>query len=245
MKKANLITGAQTHGTGHRTDVRPDGRSGFQRKRPFRSRKSAKKPACTRPPPIASSMIWQRGVSSTAPSLAPTGWACVCWSWATWSRRRLNVRDAAITPMREFHKQIQQPVNLSMRQGDEIVYSNAPNSERSGMQVVRAIGGRAPLHLTSVGKLFWRWTIPSAFAPMPRERASAATPRTASPSFPRRSGSCPGAPDGSARTMKNWNWVCNAWRPASTMTRELIPAGLSISAPNGRAMKPGCPSCRT
>jgi DNA-binding IclR family transcriptional regulator len=27
-------------------------------------------------------------------------------------------------------------------------------SERSGMQVVRAIGGRAPLHLTSVGKLF-------------------------------------------------------------------------------------------
>jgi len=27
-------------------------------------------------------------------------------------------------------------------------------SERSGMQVVRAVGGRAPLHLTSVGKLF-------------------------------------------------------------------------------------------
>ena len=27
-------------------------------------------------------------------------------------------------------------------------------SERSGMQVVRAIGGHAPLHLTSVGKLF-------------------------------------------------------------------------------------------
>ncbi len=27
-------------------------------------------------------------------------------------------------------------------------------SERSGMQVVRAIGGLAPLHLTSVGKLF-------------------------------------------------------------------------------------------
>ena len=67
---------------------------------------------------------------------------------------RLNVRDAAIAPMRELHKLIQQPVNLSVRQGDEIVYIERAYSERSGMQVVRAIGGRAPLHLTSVGKLF-------------------------------------------------------------------------------------------
>src|SRR3954453_9492179 len=67
---------------------------------------------------------------------------------------RLNVRDAALTPMRELHKLIQQPVNLSMRQGDEIVYIERAYSERSGMQVVRAIGGRAPLHLTSTGKLF-------------------------------------------------------------------------------------------
>jgi DNA-binding IclR family transcriptional regulator len=41
-----------------------------------------------------------------------------------------------------------------MRQGDEIVYIERAYSERSGMQVVRAIGGHAPLHLTSVGKLF-------------------------------------------------------------------------------------------
>lgn len=67
---------------------------------------------------------------------------------------RLNVRDAAMTPMRDLHKQIQQPVNLSVRQGDEIVYIERAYSERSGMQVVRAIGGHAPLHLTSVGKLF-------------------------------------------------------------------------------------------
>lgn len=67
---------------------------------------------------------------------------------------RLSVRDAALGPMRELHKRIQQPVNLSMRQGDEIVYVERAYSERSGMQVVRAIGGRAPLHLTSVGKLF-------------------------------------------------------------------------------------------
>ena len=67
---------------------------------------------------------------------------------------RLNVRDAAMVPMRELHKLTQQPVNLSMRQGDEIVYIERAYSERSGMQVVRAIGGRAPLHLTSTGKLF-------------------------------------------------------------------------------------------
>jgi IclR family transcriptional regulator, carbohydrate utilization repressor len=69
-------------------------------------------------------------------------------------KSRLNVRDAAMGPMRELHRATGQPVNLSMRQGDEIVYIERALSERSGMQVVRAVGGRAPLHLTSVGKLF-------------------------------------------------------------------------------------------
>lgn len=69
-------------------------------------------------------------------------------------KARLDVRDAALAPMRELHKVTHQPVNLSVRQGDEIVYIERTYSERSGMQVVRAIGGRAPLHLTSVGKLF-------------------------------------------------------------------------------------------
>jgi len=69
-------------------------------------------------------------------------------------KARLDVRDAALAPMRELHRVTHQPVNLSMRQGDEIVYIERTYSERSGMQVVRAVGGRAPLHLTSVGKLF-------------------------------------------------------------------------------------------
>jgi IclR family transcriptional regulator, carbohydrate utilization repressor len=69
-------------------------------------------------------------------------------------KARLSVRDTALGPMRELHKLIQQPVNLSVRQGDEIIYVERAYSERSGMQVVRAIGGHAPLHLTSVGKLF-------------------------------------------------------------------------------------------
>ncbi|MGL4436996.1 MAG: IclR family transcriptional regulator, partial [Giesbergeria sp.] len=32
-------------------------------------------------------------------------------------KARLSIRDAALAPMRELHRQIQQPVNLSMRQG--------------------------------------------------------------------------------------------------------------------------------
>lgn len=69
-------------------------------------------------------------------------------------KARLSVRETALPGMRLLHKQIQQPVNLSVRQGDEIVYVERAYSERSGMQVVRAIGGHAPLHLTSNGKLF-------------------------------------------------------------------------------------------
>jgi DNA-binding IclR family transcriptional regulator len=69
-------------------------------------------------------------------------------------KARLSVREAAIEPMRELHRRTGQTVNLSVRQGDEIVYVERSYSERSGMQVVRAIGGRAMLHLTSSGKLF-------------------------------------------------------------------------------------------
>jgi IclR family transcriptional regulator, carbohydrate utilization repressor len=67
---------------------------------------------------------------------------------------RIDVREAALGPMRELHKLTHQAVNLSMRQGDEIIYVERSYSERSGMQVVRTVGGRAALHLTSVGKLF-------------------------------------------------------------------------------------------
>jgi DNA-binding IclR family transcriptional regulator len=69
-------------------------------------------------------------------------------------KSRLNVREAAIEFMRLLHRKTNQTVNLSVRQSDEIVYIDRAFSERSGMQVVRAIGGRAPLHLTSTGKLF-------------------------------------------------------------------------------------------
>ncbi len=69
-------------------------------------------------------------------------------------KSRLNVREAALDLMRALHRKTNQAVNLSVRQNDEIIYIDRAFSERSGMQVVRAVGGRAPLHLTSTGKLF-------------------------------------------------------------------------------------------
>ena len=60
-------------------------------------------------------------------------------------KARLSVREAALEPMRELHKRTGQTVNLSVRQGDEIVYVDRSYSERSGMQVVPD-RGRAPLH---------------------------------------------------------------------------------------------------
>jgi DNA-binding IclR family transcriptional regulator len=69
-------------------------------------------------------------------------------------KSRLNVREAALDLMRSLHRKTDQTVNLSVRQNDEIIYIDRAFSERSGMQVVRAVGGRAPLHLTSTGKLF-------------------------------------------------------------------------------------------
>ena len=54
---------------------------------------------------------------------------------------RLNVREAAVSAMRSLHKLTGQTINLSVQQGDEIVYIERAWSERSGMQVVRAIGG--------------------------------------------------------------------------------------------------------
>lgn len=69
-------------------------------------------------------------------------------------KSRLDVREAALDLMRQLHRKTNQAVNLSVRQNDEIIYIDRAFSERSGMQVVRAVGGRAPLHLTSTGKLF-------------------------------------------------------------------------------------------
>lgn len=69
-------------------------------------------------------------------------------------KTRINLRDEALPAMRELHQELHETVNLSVRQGDEMVYVERIMSDRSAIRVVHLIGARAPLHITAVGKLF-------------------------------------------------------------------------------------------
>lgn len=69
-------------------------------------------------------------------------------------KNRLNIQELAYPQMQELHRKTGETINLSIRQGDDIVYIERCWSGQSGIHVVRPIGGRAPLHLTAVGKLF-------------------------------------------------------------------------------------------
>ena len=66
----------------------------------------------------------------------------------------MSVREKARNSMVKLHNLTKQTVNLSIRQGDSIVYIDRIMRERPGIQVVRTIGATAPLHTTSSGKLF-------------------------------------------------------------------------------------------
>src|SRR5450759_3974308 len=67
---------------------------------------------------------------------------------------RVSVREHALPFMRELHAATGEAVNLSVRREDEIVYIERTSSGRAMMRVVNVIGGRAPLHIPAVGKLF-------------------------------------------------------------------------------------------
>jgi len=101
---------------------------------------------------ILNDMVLKRFVDRTEPGSYRLGMRLL--ELGNIVKSRLNVREAALDFMRALHRKTHQTINLSVRQNDEIVYIDRAFSERSGMQVVRAIGGRAPLHLTSTGKLF-------------------------------------------------------------------------------------------
>jgi DNA-binding IclR family transcriptional regulator len=101
---------------------------------------------------ILNDMVLKRFVDRTEPGSYRLGMRLL--ELGNIVKSRLNVREAALDFMRALHRKTHQTINLSVRQSDEIVYIDRSFSERSGMQVVRAIGGRAPLHLTSTGKLF-------------------------------------------------------------------------------------------
>lgn len=69
-------------------------------------------------------------------------------------KSRINLREVALPFMQELHEKIGEAINLGTRHDDEIVYLERTSSGRSLVRVVYLVGGRAPLHLTSLGKLF-------------------------------------------------------------------------------------------
>ena len=69
-------------------------------------------------------------------------------------KSRISVREVALPLMRKLHEATGETVNLSVRQGDEIVYVERTASNHSMMRVVQLDGAHAPLHITAAGKLF-------------------------------------------------------------------------------------------
>lgn len=69
-------------------------------------------------------------------------------------RDRLEVREVARPFIEALHNMIGEPVNLAIRDGDEIIYLDRASANASRIRVVYRVGSRAPLHLTSLGKLF-------------------------------------------------------------------------------------------
>jgi DNA-binding IclR family transcriptional regulator len=66
--------------------------------------------------------------------------------------KRVDLREEAVPVMRELCNAVGETVNLSVRQGDEVVYIERAISKQM-MRVEQVVGHRAPLHVTAVGKL--------------------------------------------------------------------------------------------
>ena len=69
-------------------------------------------------------------------------------------KSRISLREVALPFMEELHERVGEAINLGVRHDDEIVYLERTSSGRALVRVVYLVGGRAPLHLTSLGKLF-------------------------------------------------------------------------------------------
>jgi len=67
-------------------------------------------------------------------------------------RRSVDIREQASGTMAALRDAIGETVNLTVREGDEVIYIERVTSNRM-MRVEQIIGSRAPLHVTAVGKL--------------------------------------------------------------------------------------------
>jgi DNA-binding IclR family transcriptional regulator len=72
--------------------------------------------------------------------------------WAARVKGAGDVREVARPHMQRLRDALGETVNLTVRQGDEVVYVERAISTRM-MRVEQVIGSRAPLHVTAVGKL--------------------------------------------------------------------------------------------
>lgn len=63
-----------------------------------------------------------------------------------------DVRGEALPEMERLRDELGETVNLTVREGDEVVYIERVTPQRM-MRVEQVIGSRAPLHVTAVGKL--------------------------------------------------------------------------------------------
>ncbi len=67
-------------------------------------------------------------------------------------RTGVDVREEARSVMEKLRDQLGETINLTVREGDEVIYVERATSNRM-MRVEQVIGSRAPLHVTAVGKL--------------------------------------------------------------------------------------------
>lgn len=67
-------------------------------------------------------------------------------------RRGVDLRGQALDIMQELRDVIGETVNLTVREGDQVIYIERVTPNRM-MRVEQVIGSRAPLHVTAVGKL--------------------------------------------------------------------------------------------
>jgi len=64
----------------------------------------------------------------------------------------VDIRKDALPLMEKLRDQLGETVNLTVREGDEVVYIERALAKRM-IRVEQVIGSRAPLHVTAVGKL--------------------------------------------------------------------------------------------
>jgi DNA-binding IclR family transcriptional regulator len=68
------------------------------------------------------------------------------------ARRGIDLREEARDTMNQLRDEIGETINLTVREGDEVIYVERATPNRM-MRVEQVIGSRAPLHVTAIGKL--------------------------------------------------------------------------------------------